>query len=198
MFWPWHVENLRQRNIQVLMGDFNMSLFKVVPELRRLGVPVQLAAWYPWRAEGSDEPMADSCGIFMRVPCAVAPNLGMNIFHDAWWTLDEHERNGGPGQTLSTYLPKADDIQQKLADSLEPAVAENPQKGKDKGKGKGKGKPNQRMGLSVKEKRLDAKTWRYQGKQHNGAHFPLAAFTNSTGRRSEERYLERRKRGYYK
>ena len=34
---------------------------------------------------------------------------------------------------MSTYLPKADDIQQKLADSLEPAVAENPQKGKDKG-----------------------------------------------------------------
>ena len=90
-----------------------MSLFKVVPELRSRGVPVQLAAWYPWRVEGSDEPMADSCGIFMCVPCAVAPKLGMNIFHEAWFTLDEHERNGGPGQTLSTYLPKADDIKQK-------------------------------------------------------------------------------------
>ena len=128
-----------------------MSLFKVVPELRSRGVPVQLAAWYPWRVEGSDEPMADSCGVFMCVPCAVAPKLGMNIFHDAWFTLDEHERNGGPGQTLSTYLPKADDIKQKIADSLGPAVAENPQKGKDKGKGKGMGKPNQRMGLRVKE-----------------------------------------------
>ena len=53
---------------------------------------------------------------------------------------------------MSTYLPKADDIITKLAVSLEPAVAENPQKGKDKGKGKGKGKPNQRMGLSVIEK----------------------------------------------
>ena len=74
------------------MGDFNLSLFKVVPELRRLGVPVQLAAWYPWRVAGSDEPMADSCGIFMCVPCAVAPNLGMNIFADAWWSLDEHEK----------------------------------------------------------------------------------------------------------
>ena len=129
-----------------------MSLFKVVPELRSCGVPVQLAAWYPWHAEGSDEPMADSCGIFMCVPCAVAPTLGMNIFHEAWWTLDEHERNGGPGQALSTYLPKADDIITQIAVPLAPAVAENPQKGKDKGKGKGKGKPNQRMGLSVIEK----------------------------------------------
>ena len=46
--------------------------------------------------------------------------------HGGLWT--------NTGQTLSTYLPKADDIQQKLADSLGPAVAENPQKGKDKGK----------------------------------------------------------------
>ena len=91
-------------------GDFNMSLFKVVPELRSRGVPVQLAAWYPWRVEGEDEPTADSCGIFMCAPCAVAPTLGMNIFHEAWWTLDEHERNGGPGQALSTYLPNADDV----------------------------------------------------------------------------------------
>ena len=129
-----------------------MSLFKVVPELRSRGVPVQLAAWYPWRVEGSDEPMADSCGIFMCVPCAVAPNLGMDIFREAWCTLDEHERNGGPGQALSTYLPNADDIITKIAVPLTPAVAENPQKGKDKGKGKGKGKPHQRKALSVIEK----------------------------------------------
>jgi len=95
---------------------------------------------------------------------------------------------------LSTYLPKTGDIKQKIADALEPAVAENPQKGKDKGKGKGKGKPNQRMGLRVNEKRLDASTWRCRGKQHNGAHFPLAAFTDNVGRRSKERYEARSKR----
>ena len=146
--------------------------------------------------------MADSCGIFVCVPCNVAPKMGMNIFDDGWWTLDEHERNGGPGQTLFTYLPKADDIESKVKVSLEPAVAggeaeetaKGKDKGKDKGKGKGKGKPNQRMGLSVREKRLDADTWRYRGKQHNGAHFPLAAFTANVGRRSEERYVQRNKR----
>ena len=65
------------------------------------------------------------------------------------WT---NTKNGGPGQTLSTYLPKAENIETKTADSLAPAVAENPQKGKDKGKGKGKIGPNQRMGLAVREK----------------------------------------------
>ena len=102
-FWPWLAYKLKQHNIQVLMGDFNLSLFKVVPELhgtsayigggcRQRGVQVQLAKWYPWRVEGSDEPMADSCGIFMCAPCAAAPKLGMNIFREAWCTLDKHEK----------------------------------------------------------------------------------------------------------
>ena len=120
--------------------------------------------------------MADSCGLFMCAPCAVEPTLGMNIFYDAWWTLDEHERNGGLGQTLSTYLPKADDIQQKLADSLGPAVAENPQKGKDKGKGKGKGKPNQRNGLRVEEKDW---TQKYGGGKENRIMEPTSRWQHS-------------------
>ena len=135
-----------------------MSLFKVVPELRSLGVQVQLAAWYPWRVKGSEEPMADSCGIFMCVPCAAEPNMGMNIFHDAWWTLDEHE-NGGPGQTLSTYLPKTADTETIVEASLGPAVADIPQKGKDKGKGKGNGTPNQREGNQREGLCVRAKHW---------------------------------------
>ena len=114
------------------------------------------------------------------------------------WT--NTKKKGGPGQTLFTYLPKADDIQDKVRVTLEPAVAEHNAEtavaAKGKGKGKGKGKPNQRLGLTVKEKRLDASTWRYQGAQHKGAHFPLAAFTANVGRRSEERYVERNKRGW--
>ena len=93
--------------------------------------------------------------------------------HGGVWT---NTNNGGPGQTLSTYLPKADDIQQKLADSLEPAVAENPQKGKDKGKGKGKGKPNQRMGLRVKEKDW---THLYGGGKENSIMEPASRWQHS-------------------
>ena len=113
--------------------------------------------------------------------------------HGGLWM---NTNNGGPGQTLSTYLPKAENLEKKVADSLDPAVAENPQKGNDKGQGKGKGKPNRRQGLSVIEKRLCASTWRCQGKQHNGAHFPLAAFTANVGRRSEARYVARNERGW--
>ena len=100
-------KGFRRSNEKVLAmacrhNQAHMSLFKVVPELhgtsayiggecRQRGVQVQLAKWYPWRVEGSDEPMADSCGIFMCVPCAVAPQLGMNILHAAWYSLAEHE-----------------------------------------------------------------------------------------------------------
>ena len=45
------------------MGDFNMSLLSLVPQLRSRGITIDTVAWYLWRnADG--EPMADSCGIF--------------------------------------------------------------------------------------------------------------------------------------
>ena len=221
-YWPFLADRLREHHVQVLMGDFNMSLFKVVPELRSRGVPVQLAAWYPWRVYGSEEPMADSCGIFMCVPATVTPQITANLFEEPWQTLDMHDANGGPGQTLKTFLPKAQENTAKLRDTFAAVVAERDnaavaagdgQGNQDKavvderdnaavaagdgqgnkGKGKGKGKrgrtPNQRTCLTVREKRLDPEIWRYQGTVHKGSHFPLAAFTNNVGRRSEERYL---------
>ena len=204
-FWPWLASKLKEHKVQVLMGDFNMSLFKVVPELRSRGVPIQLTAWYPWRERDTNRPMADSCGIFMCVPAIVSPKVNMNWFDEAWWTLRDHEENGGPGQTLYTYLPKAQELEDKLQSSfepLEPAVAGTDDAVVAKGKGKGKSKtkskatPSQRMGLTVREKRLDAETWEWRGKFHKGAHFPLAAFTNNVGRRSEERYIARKARGW--
>ena len=62
-FWKWLSKKICDFKVQVLMGDFNMSLFRVVPELRKRGVTIDLGAWYPWKSlEG--EPMSDSCGIF--------------------------------------------------------------------------------------------------------------------------------------
>ena len=53
---------IQEYDVKVLMGDFNMALFRVIPELRSRGVTIDLAAWYPWKsAEGVQ--MADSCGI---------------------------------------------------------------------------------------------------------------------------------------
>ena len=159
--WPWLADKIKQHGVQVLMGDFNMSLFKVVPELRSRGVPAAVAAWYPWRTKGNTpKTMADSCGIFMCVPCWTTEcTYDHRILDDAvWWELDEHEENGGPGQSLQTYLPKGQDIRDKLIDTFPecpPAVAGKGQskKGKTKdyetAKGKRKGK---REGLEVREK----------------------------------------------
>ena len=48
-FWEWIWEKIVLFKVQVLMGDFNMSLFKVIPELRSRGVDINLGAWYPWK-----------------------------------------------------------------------------------------------------------------------------------------------------
>ena len=47
-FWDWLSERTQRYKVQVLMGDFNMSLFRVIPELRSRGAVIDLGAWYPW------------------------------------------------------------------------------------------------------------------------------------------------------
>ena len=44
-FWGWLHDKVTKYKVQVLMGDFNMSLFKVIPELRSRGVQIDLGAW---------------------------------------------------------------------------------------------------------------------------------------------------------
>ena len=48
--------------------------------------------------------------------------------------------------------------------------------------------------FKVREKALDPNIWMYQGANHKGSHFPLCAFTNSEGRRSEESFVKRQER----
>ena len=81
-FWNWLWEKIEQFNVQVLMGDFNMSLFRVIPELRSRGATIDLAAWYPWKSlEGF--PMSDSCGIFfVDVPGVYTLNKNLDDIHD--------------------------------------------------------------------------------------------------------------------
>ena len=193
------------------MGDFNMSLFKVVPELRSLGVHAALISCFPWLSKERHELMADSCGIFVLVPAAITPAVPTEVCKTNWWQLPYLPTNGGPGQKLQTYLPKADDDITKIKGSLEPVAVASKREdepGGDApavagqttappavaGKGKASRQPNERQGLAVREKRLDMDIWMYQGANHKGSHFPLAAFTKNVGRRSEERYVERSKR----
>jgi len=80
--WCWLSEKIQEFKVQVLMGDFNMSLFMVIPELRSRGTVIDLGAWYPWKSlEG--EPMSDSCGIFfVGLPGVYALNKNINDLHD--------------------------------------------------------------------------------------------------------------------
>ena len=43
-FWPDLVKKLTKFGVDVLMGDFNMSLFKIVPEVRSRGLRIELTA----------------------------------------------------------------------------------------------------------------------------------------------------------
>ena len=62
-YWDRCHEVCVEYGVDVLMGDFNMPLFRVIPELRSRGATIYLAAWYPWKNK-LGMPSADSCGIF--------------------------------------------------------------------------------------------------------------------------------------
>ena len=48
-FWGWLALKVTRHGVRVLMGDFNLSLFRVIPELRSRGVNIDLGAWFPWK-----------------------------------------------------------------------------------------------------------------------------------------------------
>ena len=81
-FWDWLSEKIRIYDVKVLMGDFNMSLFRVIPELRSRGLVIDLGAWYPWKSLNG-EPMSDSCGIFfVNLPGVYTLNKNLGDIHE--------------------------------------------------------------------------------------------------------------------
>jgi len=48
--WGWLYHMIREYDVNVLMGDFSMSLFEVTPALRSRGLTVDLEAWFPWKS----------------------------------------------------------------------------------------------------------------------------------------------------
>ena len=81
-FWNWLKEKTVRFNAQVLMGDFNMSLFRVIPELRSRGAVIEVGAWYPWKSL-KGEPMSDSCGIvFVNIRGVFTLFKSLDDLHD--------------------------------------------------------------------------------------------------------------------
>ena len=69
-YWRLLAEVIREHDVRVLGGDFNMALCRVVPGLRSCGVPVAVAAWYPWKTQHGLLAV-DSCAIFFVGQAAV-------------------------------------------------------------------------------------------------------------------------------
>ena len=209
-FWQWLVQKLEQYDVRVLMGDFNMALFRVIPELRSCGAVVDLAAWFPWKTYAGTA-MSDSCGIlFVNMPGEYSLCKGLRDLHDQGpdgvltrvlpavaGAPESHgfvrcSANGGPGQSIATYLPKQQDVQTKLEASLTPSDASKAAvAAKEKGTGKG-GKTQHHF--KVREKRLNEELWRCDGQEYKGSHFPICAFTNNVGIRSPQALAARYKR----
>ena len=189
-FWLDLVSQIQKYEVQVLMGDFNMSLFRVVPELRSNGVHATLISWFPWKAEDTGEVMVDSCGIFsLTKHTETVPSVLPNIWaDDIKRLLPQLRKNAGPGQTLETYLPKEVDGSKKIHDSLEPLPMTIEEEDETESAAVAARKKNP---LKWKGKTLDIDEWKYKGTNHKGSHFPLAAWSGNQSRRSEEAFIRR-------
>lgn len=74
-FWNEVADAIIEFRVRILVGDFNMALWCVVPELRARGLQVNLAAWYPWKHRNEAEPRMDSTAMFVIGPCAGAHKI---------------------------------------------------------------------------------------------------------------------------
>ena len=69
-------------DVRIMMGDFNMALLLVIPALRRGGLCIDLASWFPWKASPSGRLRLDSCGIFfIDTPGRYILHKGLSHFH---------------------------------------------------------------------------------------------------------------------
>ena len=213
--WPRMASLINKYGVDVLMGDFNMSLFKVAPELRSCGVQVDLMAWYPWRStEGMM--MSDSAGIFLiNKKATVELHVGLECLHAgnpegigwdtggmSWETqYDVWPPNSGPGQKLGCYLPKTANYVDKIGLSISPTYRKEALMAAVAASADSKGDKDHaqvRPFLKIREKRLNPEHWIFEGKHRKGAHFPLCAYTNNVGRRSDEAFNARRERRNWK
>ena len=213
-FWGWLALKVTRHGVRVLMGDFNMSLFRVIPELRSRGVNIDLGAWFPWKTP-LGQPMSDSCGMFfINMPGEYTLAKGMEdlhaepggILHKAAPAVagaevddgfDRIDPAGGPGMSIKLFLPKNEsNLLRKLQPSLEPSPASSDATAGGKGRSCGKGTKgandagkdaSMRTCIRIREKRLLAALWKCEGVGYKGSHFPICAFTKNVGRRSPER-----------
>ena len=188
-FWPILAQQMTFYDVHVLMGDFNMSLFRVVPELRCYGFQPTLVSWFPWKTEDTGEFMADSCGIFTLMPAVTEPSVQADIWcHGVFSVLPQFQKYAGPGQTIQRYLPRKGDGPKKVKDSVEPLPMTIEEEDETEPPAVAAGKKKL---MKWKGKTLLMKDWMYKGQNHKGTHFPLVCYTKNEGRRTKEAFCQR-------
>lgn len=205
-FWDRLVAKVRRFGVVFLAGDFNMALTEVIKQLRSRHLLADCCAWYPWRHATktlNQQSLAfDSCGIFyIGGDVEVKLVWGLDSIDDLAAVageeeieLDVYDGSNHPGQHWGCYRAgKATAtalanrcLKQILEDLLTPstAVAELQQRPCREGTW-------YNPYLRIKQKRMDKAVWMVDEDVHNGAHFPLCAFTNNSSARSKERAQER-------
>ena len=134
---------------------------------------------------------------------------------EAWMPKDEKEEedeerqlaywpaNTGPGKPVKAYLSKTSTLQEKFKALMETpwatredlVTAAHERDAKACNSGTAVAVRNEQLTdpaavtwLRTKEKRLEGNVWAIGGRLHPGSHFPLAVFTDNTGRRSQQSY----------
>ena len=147
--WKKIKDLIVEHNVNLLVGDWNMSLPQVVPRLTALGLHVDLCSWYPWLHDtdhaGGNYFGMDSCAMF---------HIGGDVLCEMTWdfdkigeiiteaardpaerprsrhgdhSLDRYSGNNFPGQLWDTYKSKSNgnesvDLQTKLESLLRPST----------------------------------------------------------------------------
>ena len=218
-WWDKLATNIREYNVHFLVGDFNMSLTEVVPQLRARGLTIDTCSWYPWLHEeeriGGYCLGMDSCAIFY-----IGGDVQVEMPWDNRWVgdiltaaarlpqepqslvqrgFDTYSGQNLPGQIWSCYKSKKNEklndvtLEKKLRDLLAPSTS------RDRLDELTTTAQNKKVSflpayLRLKQKSLDKKEWivdKDTGELHNGAHFPLFMVTNNSGQRSKEAQARR-------
>jgi hypothetical protein len=95
-FWDLLASYLLRFEVRIMAGDFNMSLFCVIPELRARGFQINLAAWYPFHMKRQGDMFVDSCGVFV-----IGPWQGVRLIYDcSLFDIDAPERTNNNSMVM--------------------------------------------------------------------------------------------------
>jgi len=222
--WPevhkQHFDLLAMRigkyRIKFLCADFNMSVTEVTKQLRSRGIKCDCCAWYPWihaTTEVNGQALGfDSCAIFfiggdvsikmqwdlsrLHILTAVA---GTPEREELEKEMDMYDTLNKPGQHWSCYHSKnfyepvdEKNLTERLVDLL--TVSTEPWQLPMKS-----ASMNFCPHLRLVQKQLDNEEWLVKDcdldvTMHNGAHFPLCAFTKNASARSRNAAAKRSQR----